>query len=520
MKIVSAQDAAKLIKSNSSVAVSGSGGSGSPDAVLIALHDRYMATKAPKNLTVMAGISPGNLTYDNVGMNCFAEDGMVGKAMCAHLGMGKKFGIAIGENRFPAFGIPLGIYTHLLRAQAGKKPGVITHIGLNTFVDPRIEGACENEKAKACEPVVELIKVNNEDKLFYKAHPVNVAIIKATYADTKGNVSLEWEALIGEQFHLAAAARASGGIVIVQVEKVVEYGTLKAKDVLIPSILVDYVVVAKPDTTKGDYNLPRHNPYLAGKKRMELSNMSTLPLNERKICARRAMMELKKGSLINLGVGMPELVASVCNEEGCVDDVTLSIETGITGGVAMNGVAFGVAYNADSIIGDAQMFDLYDGGILDAAVLGLAEVDKLGNVNVSKFGKRVTGPGGFINITQTAKKIIFIGTFTASGLEVKTNKDGLVIEKEGTKKKFVDQVQQITFSAANAIKNKQEVYYVTERAVFKLTSKGLKLIEIAPNVTLKDITSQMEFRPIISKDVNTMDMRIFKKAKMKYKLSK
>lgn len=519
MKILKADDVVKLIKSGDTIAVSGSGGSGSPDAVLQALQRRFKETKKPTNLTVTSGISPGNLTFDDVGMNCLAEKGMIGKAICAHLGMGKKFGIAIGENQFPAFGIPLGVYTHLLRAIAGHKPGVLTHIGLNTFVDPRQEGACENEKAKKEKPIVELQIVDGKENLFYKSFPINVSIIKATYADTKGNLSLEWEGIIGEQFHLAAAAHNSKGIVIAQVEKVVDYGTLKAKEVLVPGRLVDYVVVSQPDKSLGDYNIPKHIPSLVGKSRMELNNLSEIEMSERKVCARRAAMELNKDCLVNLGVGMPELVASVCNEEGCIDNITLSIETGITGGVAQNGVAFGVAYNADSIIASANMFDLYDGGILDAAVLGLAEVDKEGNVNVSKFGTRVTGPGGFINITQNSPKVVFTGTFTSGGLKIKTGNGKIDILQEGKSKKFVDKVQQITFSAQNAIKNKQDVTYVTERAVFKLTPKGLKLVEIAPGVDLKkDILAYMDFKPIIAKELKTMDAKLFTKAKMKLKL--
>ncbi len=519
MKVISAIDAAKLIKSNYTVGVSGSGGSGSPESILKAILNRYKKTKFPKNITVTAGISPGNLTYDDVGMNCLSEPGLVGKAICAHLGMGKKFGVAIGENQFPAFGIPLGVYTHLLRAIAGKKPGVLTHVGLNTFVDPRIEGACENEKAKQLEPIVELINIGGEEKLFYKSFPINVSIIKATYSDTKGNLSLEWEPIIGEQFQLAAAAHNSGGIVIAEVEKIVEYGSLKAKDVLIPERLVDFVIVSKPDKSLGEYNVPKHIPGLVGKKRIELSEIKPVEMSERKICARRAMMELNKGVLVNLGVGMPELVANVLNEEESISDMTLSIETGITGGVAQNGVTFGVAYNADSIIADADMFDLYDGGVLDCAVLGLAEVDKEGNVNVSKFGKRVTGPGGFINITQNTHKIIFMGTFTSSGLDIKVNNKGLKIVNEGKAKKFVNKVQQITFSAKNAIKNNQDITYVTERAVFKLTKKGIELIEIAPNIDLeKDILANMEFKHIICKNLKIINKKIFIPKKMGYKL--
>ncbi len=519
MKIINAMQAAELIKSNETVGISGSGGSGSPEAVLLALKNRFEKTKLPKNLTVTSGISPGNLTYDDVGMNCFANDGMVSKAICAHLGMGKKFGVAVGENKFPAFAIPLGVYTQLLRATASKKPGVITSIGLNTFIDPRLEGAAANEKAKADKQILELMTIDNKEYLFYKSYKIDVAIIKATYADTKGNISLEWEPIIGEQFLLAAAAHNSGGIVIVQVEKIVEYGKFKAKDVLIPSVLVDYVVVAKPDKTKKEYNIPEHTPSLVGKSKIELENIAPIELNERKICARRAAMEIDKGSLINFGIGLPEAVASVLNEEGCIKEITSSIETGITGGVAQSGVTFGVAYNADSIIEDAAMFDLYDGGALDMAVLGMAELDKFGNVNVSKFGKRVTGPGGFINITQTTKKLLFLGTFTSSGLQIKTSNKGLEIENEGKIKKLVKNVQQITFSAKNAIKNKQDVTYITERAVFKLSPKGIVLTEIAPNMDLqKDILSQMEFKPIIDKNLKIMNKNIFKKEKLKLKL--
>lgn len=519
MKVVSAEQAVKLIKSNDTIGVSGSGGSGSPEASLKALVNRYRKTKYPKNLTVVAGIIPGNLTNDDVGLNCLAEPGLTGKAICGHYGKSIKFQEAVEENQFPAFGIPLGVYTHLLRAIAGKKPGVVTHIGLNTFVDPRLEGARLNKKAEEVDPIVEVIKIGGEENLIYKSFPIQVALIKATYSDTKGNLSLEWEPIIGEQFELAAATHNSGGIVIAEVEKIVDYGTLKAKDVAIPERLVDYVIVSPPDKSLGEYNVPKHIPGLVGKKKIELSEIPPMKMSLKKICARRAMMELRKNALVNLGVGMPEFVANVLNEEGGISDMTISVETGITGGVAQSGVTFGIAYNPDSIIPDANMFDLYDGGMLDCAVLGLAEVDKEGNVNVSKFGKRAFGPGGFINITQNTKKIVFIGAFTSDGLDVQVNTRGLKIKNEGKIKKFVNQVQQISFSAKNAIKNKQVIIYVTERAVFKLTPKGVELIEIAPNVDLKkDILGNMEFKPIISKTLKTMDKKIFNPKKMGYKL--
>ena len=517
MKIIKSDDVASLIKNNKTVAITGCGGSCSPEALLKSVRTSYDKYQVPNNLTVVAGISPGNLTTDLVGMNMLCKKGLVKKAICAHLGMGKLFGEAVGNNEFPAFGLPLGVLNHLLRAIAGKEVGIITKIGLDTFADARIDACCINDLAKREEPIVDAIKIGGEDYLFYKSFPIDVALIKATYADEKGNISFEHEAVISEQFHMAAAAHNSGGIVIVQVEDIKPAGSLKAKDVLINSKLVDYVVVSKPDVTLGDYNLPIYRPDLTGEEKREVK-IESCPLDIRKVCARRSAMEIKRGNVINLGVGMPDLIAKIANEEGFIDDISLSIECGPMGGVPIGGVAFGASINPDSIISTADNFDLYNGGFLDLAILGLAEVDQYGNVNVSKFGKRVTGPGGFINITQSTKRIIFMGTFMAEGLREEVTSEGIKIIHEGIKKKFVNQVEQITFSGKNAIKNHLDVLFVTERAVFKLTKGGLELIEIAPGIDLKqDILDKMDFKPIISKDIKRMDERLFKASIMKLK---
>ncbi len=515
MKIINAKEVASLIKNNATVAISGSGGSGSPENLLKSLMDSYNTNKQPKNITVVTGISPGNLTKDYVGMNMLSADGLVGKAICAHLGMGKLFGEKVGKNIFPAFALPLGVLNHLLRAIAGHEPGIITHIGLDTFADPRQEGCCANDLAKNEEPIVELIKIAKEDYLFYKSFPINVALIKATYADELGNISFEHEAVLGEQFNMAAATHNSGGIVIVEVKEIKPAGSLRAKDVLIHSKLVDYVVIGKPDTSLGDYNLPIYHPEYTGDKKIKLEKLPIKELDERKICARRAAMEIKKGYAINLGVGMPDMVANVAAEENISQEISLSIECGPMGGVPVGGIAFGASRNPDSIIPTAENFDLYNGGFLDMAILGLAEVDQEGNVNVSKFGSRITGPGGFINITQSTKRIIFMGTFTASNLKESIIDEKLIINNEGEKIKFVNKVEQITFSGKNALKNNLEIMYVTERAVFKLTKGGLELIEIAPGIDLQqDILNKMEFKPIISSKLKLMDKRIFKDEKM------
>ena len=518
MKIIDKKDVASLIHDEDTVLISGSGGSGSPEALIRSVMDSYLETGHPKNITVSCGISPGNLTNDDVGMNMLAKEGLVGKAICAHLGMGRVFGNAIGSNQFPAFAVPLGVINHLYRAIAGHEEGVLTHIGLGTFADPRIEGCCANLKAKKLEPIVEVMNVHGKENLFYHSFPVQVALLKASYADSDGNISFQEEGIIGEQYNMAIAAHNSGGIVIVEVKDIKPAKSFRARDVLIHSSIVDYVVVNPPTDELGEYNIPFYRPEITGDKRIQLEDIKIRELDERKICGRRSAMELKKGDVINLGVGMPDSVANVCAEEGMSEDIFLSVESGPTGGVPIGGIVFGSSINPDSVIPTAEQFDAYNGGSLNMAIVGLAEVDKHGNVNVSKFGTRVTGPGGFINITQSTKKIIFMGTFTAVGLEERVVDGKLVIDKEGEKHKFVDQVEQITFSADQAIKNQQEILYVTERCVFKLTDRGLILSEIAPGVDLeKDILSHMDFKPIISEDLHVMDERIFMDQKMNIK---
>ena len=519
MQVITKEEAAKLIKDGDMVAISGSGGSGSCETILKGINESFRKDGHPRNIGVTCGISPGNLTEEEVGMNYLALDGLVGKAICAHLGMGKSFGKAVGKNLFPAFAVPLGVINHLYRAIAGGEIGLITHIGLNTFADPRISGCRANELAKKEEDIVSLLNIDGKECLFYKSFPINVAIVKATCADEAGNLAFTEEAVIGEQYNMAIAAHNSKGIVIAEVKKIVPKGSLKAKDVLIHSSYVDYVVITEENPSLGEYNIPNYRPELVGEEKIKLADVKIRDLDERKVCARRAAMELKKDAVINLGVGMPEVVANVAAEEGFSEDIYLSVETGPIGGVPVGGVIFGASINPESIIPTPSQFDAYNGGSLDMAVLGLAEVDKEGNVNVSSFGPRVTGPGGFINITQSTKKVVFVGTFTTGGLDEQIKDGKLIINQEGAKNKFVDTVEQITFSAKQALINGQEILYVTERAAFKLTTDGLELIEIAPGVDLEnDILKHMAFKPIIKDNLKEMDERIFKNNKMNLKI--
>ncbi|HNV69518.1 MAG TPA: CoA-transferase, partial [Candidatus Ozemobacteraceae bacterium] len=345
--------------------------------------------------------------------------------------------------------------------------------------------------------------------LAYKTFPIHVALLRGTSADTEGNISMEKEALTLEVLSIATAAKNSGGFVIVQVERIVERGTLNPKLVKIPGILVDCVVVGKPENHWQTFATP-YNPGFSGEVRVPMESIAPMEMSDRKIIARRGAFELSPNSVVNLGIGMPEGVAAVANEEKILEFLTLTAEPGVVGGLPAGGLDFGAATNTDAILDQPYQFDLYDGGGLDVAFLGLAQTDASGNLNVSKFGPKLAGAGGFINISQNAKKVVFVGTFTANGLEVEVKDGTLQIVKEGKTKKFLRMVEHVTFSGAYAVQRGQPVLYVTERCVFQLTPKGMELIEIAPGVHLeKQILAQMEFEPIINGTPRLMDARIF-----------
>lgn len=505
-KIITAAEAVKLIKSEDTVGISGFIGMGHPAELTEALEKRFLDTGEPKNLTITFGASQ-NDGKSWWGLNRFARDGFVNKLIGGHFGLQPDLNRMILNNKIEAYNLPQGVLMQLLRAIAGGKPGLLTHVGLRTYADPRETGCRLNDISKR--EVVKLLEIDGEEYLFYKTFPINVALIRGTTADTRGNITIEKEAISLEFLPLAMAAHNSGGVVIAQVEQVVQAGTLDPRMVKVPGIMVDYIVVSKPENHMQSMT-EQYNPSLTGECRMPLAGWKPIPLDDRKIICRRAAIELIPDAVINLGFGMPEGVSAVTTEEGFIDQLTATVEPGPIGGVPCGGMKFGCSINPEAIIDHPYQFDFYDGGGLDLAILGLAECDQFGNVNVSKFGSRIAGAGGFVNIAQNTMHVIFTGTLTTGGLVVAVENGKLRIVKEGSNKKFVSKVEHVTFSGKYAQKIGQKVLYVTERAVFELTPNELILTEVAPGIDLeKDVLAQMDFKPAISPNLKLMDERIF-----------
>lgn len=481
-----------------------------PEEIMVALEEAARSSGHPRGLRVVYASGQGD--SGERGLNHLAVDGMCTTVIGGHWGLAPKLGGLAAENKLAAYNLPQGVISGLFREIAAKRPGVITHVGLDTFVDPRLEGGKMNRAAHEAGDMVKLIELEGEEKLFYPAFPIDIAVIRATYADERGNCTFEREGVYAEALAQAQAAHNSGGRVIVQVEKVVSYGCLDTRLIRLPGIYVDALVVARPENHMQTFGT-QYDPAFSGEIRTPLNALSPLPMGARKIIARRAAMELTPCAVTNLGIGMPEGVASVAAEEG-LESMVLTTEVGAVGGVPAGGMDFGAATNVDCILEQPVQFDFYDGGGLDTAFLGLAQMDGDGNVNVSKFGPKIAGCGGFINITQNAKKVVYCGTFTAGGLEVSAADGTLKLLREGKVKKLVRQVEQVTFAGRYAIKHNQPVLYITERAVFALTPEGVALKEVAPGVDIqRDILDQMEFTPVIT-DVTTMDSRIFREERM------
>ncbi len=504
-RFVSAADAAALIPDGATVAISGNGaGMISPEAVLAAVEKRFLETGHPRDLTLVHSLGLGD--RGALGTNRFAHEGMIRKVIAGHFTWSPGMQQLIREEKVEAYCLPGGVIQQLLREIGAGRPGLFTHSGLETFVDPRQDGGRCNARSR--EELVELLHIDGREVLRYKPFRVGVAIICATYADPRGNLSPEEEAIDMDIHTIALAAHNSGGVVIAQVRQVVESGSLRSRSVRVPGIMVDAVV---EDPRQEQFYGLGYDPAVSGSRRADLGALAAeIPSKlERRIVARRAAMELRAGASLNFGFGMPGGIFGVIAEQGNASELWMSVEQGTHNGRMLDEHLFGAARNTDAILPSIEQFDYYSGGGIDIAFLGMGEADAAGNVNVSHLGGNLIGPGGFIEIAQNAKKVVFCGTFDAQGGCLEWSQGRLVVVKPGKVRKFVSRVERITFAASYARRTGQEVLYITERAVFRLGGQGLELIEVAPGILIeRDILPYMDFRPHIS-TVATMPASVF-----------
>ncbi|MCI1955221.1 MAG: acyl CoA:acetate/3-ketoacid CoA transferase [Oscillospiraceae bacterium] len=509
VKFITAKEAAGLIPDGATLGTNGFMGTAFPEEIVQEIETHFLETKRPRDLTLYFCAAQGD--NKTKGLQHMAHEGLIRRTIGGHYGMARKIGEMVLNNTIEAYDLPQGVIAHLQCETAAHQPGVLTRVGLGTFVDPRLAGGKMNEKTKAAEDLVEVVNFHGEDLLFYKSIPVDCAVIAGTYADENGNISFEREGVRAESLALALACKNSGGKVFVQVQRVVKSGSLHPRCVEIPGVLVDYVVVASDmKYCMQNFGTP-YNPGFSGEHRMGMAEFTPAPLNNKKVIGRRAAMELKEGVVVNLGVGIPEYISLVAAEEGISNEFTMTVEDGLFGGNPQSGLDFGVSLNPSCMVTMSSMFDFYDGGGLDQAFVGFAQGDMEGNVNVSKFGRLMPGCGGFIDITQNTKQVYYCGTFTAGGLETEIGGGEMHIVREGKVDKFIRNVDQITFSAKTAVRNNLPVMYITERAVFRLTRDGIMLCEAAPGIDIeKDIFAHMPAKPLVSPDFKRMDARIFR----------
>ena len=494
-KFVSATDAVALIRDRDTVAlVGGGGGLVEASCLFAAVERRFLETGHPRDLWVVHALGIGD--RKTRGMNCFAHEGMVRRVIGGHWVWSPRMQELARDEKIEAYVLPGGVVMQLFREIGAKRPGLFTHVGLGTFVDPRMGGGKMNGRAR--EDLVELVEVAGQEWLRYKPFPVDVALIRGSFADAHGNICLDQEAANLEIYAVALAAHNSGGKVIAQVRTAVDVGTLPARAVRVPGAIVDAVVV-DPDQ-RLTYEIV-HDPTMTGERRGPVPPEPPQPFSVRQAIARRAAEELSDGAVVNYGFGIPDAIAKLVARRGTAERTYQTIEHGTYGGSLLDGPLFGFARNPSAMIDAPSQFDFYAGGGLDVAFLGFGEVDAAGHVNVSKLGDTIVGPGGFMDIAQNARKVVFCGTFDAKQAEYRTGDGMLHVLRHGEVRKFVGAVQQITFSGTEALRAGHEVVYVTERAVFRLTSAGMVLAEVAPGVDLRrDILERMDFAPLMPEE--------------------
>ncbi|WP_256831440.1 MULTISPECIES: acyl CoA:acetate/3-ketoacid CoA transferase [unclassified Paenibacillus] len=511
VKVSTAAEVAASLKDNSTILSTGFSLIGVAEEIYQKIEERFLDSGSPRDLTFVHSAGQSDTKR---GMEHLAHVPLLKRIIGSHWGLSPKLEHLIHQNQVEAFCLPMGQILSMYKAAASGKPGVLSRIGLATFVDPRFEGGKMNRKARDSGfEVVQNYTLHGKEYLFYPSLTFDLYIGRGTTADEFGNITMEDECVKLEVMPAVQAVKASGGRVIFQVKRLVKGHSLPPKEVVIPGILVDEVVVCQNPLenhrmTSSDY----YNPYLLGTIQEPYSSSHPVTdLDMKKLIGRRAVLEMNAGDTVNLGVGIPgDSIGAIIGEEKLDSQLSLSIEVGSIGGISIGGGDFGVAKNAEAIIDNSYQFDYYNGCGVDITFMGAGEIDREGNVNVSKFGHRSPGCGGFIDITQTAKKVVFCSTFTTGGLVIEVENGLVRIKREGRVKKFVHMVRQITFNGKFATAHRQSVLFVTERAVFQLTDQGMELIEIAPGIDLKkNVLDQMEFAPQVSPNLRLMDERIY-----------
>lgn len=509
MKLVTAEEAVRAVPDGTTVIIGGSGaGHSLPQKFIDSLADVYSRDGSPKDLTTVRVVGIGD--FADRGFSQLALPGLMKRTIGSNIGNEPRLGELVESGDVEAYSFPQGVLSQLCREIAGGRPGLITSVGLDTYVDPRHTGG---KQGAATDDLVELVELDGKEWLFFKAFPIDVAIIRGSTIDEDGNLTMEDEAVKGEMLAMAMAARNSGGIVIAQAKRLAAKRTLPARSVVVPGALVD-VAYLDPDQTQT--YATAHSPYYSGELRRPTSDADTPPpLDVRKVIARRALLEFRPGDICNLGFGISQMIGAIAWEEGIEDRLVLTVEQGIFGGVPVAGNEGGAGFNFQAMIDQPYMFDFYDGGGLDIASLSFAQIDASGNVNVHKFPGRLRGPGGFPNISSRTGRICFVGTLNTSGLQVRVTDGTLHIANEGTLSKFVESVDEVSFSGAMATERGQQVRYITERAVFELRDGRVTLIEIAEGLRPEtDVIPHMGFVPEVSDDLITMDNRIFREEPM------
>lgn len=497
-EIMTADEAIRLIRDGDCICVNSFVGIENPIELHEAIYRRYQKMQSPTHLTMISSAGFG-VWDDEHNAEGYIREGAVDKLICGHFGAMLSTKKLVLEDRFEAYNLPLGCISHAIRAQAGGLPGALSKVGLDIFVDPRKEGPGIN-RISIDDSLVKHVEVDGEEFLYYKLPKINIALIKGTAADRKGNITFDDMFMSGDALSICQAVKANRGKVIVQVDRLVDTPS-RPRNAIIPGCLVDAIVVVEPETRNeaytaltGSFEIP-YEEWNTWSERLDSVSLKQSKNNTvANIIGKRASKELRVDDIVNIGIGIPEMVSRFARKRGMLDMVTLTVESGGIGGFPVSGEAFGAMIGAASVYDMANQFDLYDNGGLDVCFMGALEVDKEGNVNAHRGPGAFAGIGGFANITSKTPTVVFCFSFTAKGLEVSQTKGIVTVEKEGTIPKFVDQVKSISFSARRAIANGQKVLYVTERCVFRLTPKGLKLIEVYPGIDVqKDILDLLPF---------------------------